>query len=365
MPKNDDIDKEFRVLNKLLEHKTGELHVIYNVSAIIGSTLNKDEVFGKLWPFLKKTLGLSSMSVYSTVDSGDCLSLVCSSRPKQDKTAFHFGEGAPGLAAMNAKPLLIEDASAFDGFLQFPGETRSARSSLIAVPLKSNEKVIGVLAIERKGRKFKNDDMDLAAMIAMLVSIGLQKCMFFEKTEYLSLRDSLTGLFNRRAFMERLDEEIKRVGRSKRPLSLIMMDIDRFKRVNDTYGHKEGDTLLSEMAATIAAQGRGSPVDILARYGGEEFTLLLTETGLEQAVAVAERVRNAVYDGQFGITIRHEGERPTISLGVATLCVGKSCESDFINDADIAMYHSKNSGRNRTSYMKDGRLHMAAAPAGG
>ena len=127
---------------------------------------------------------------------------------------------------------------------------------------------------------------------------------------------------------------------------------------NDTFGHSEGDRLLAETSALMADTVREAPTDILARYGGEEFALLLVTTNMNQALCVAERIRTAVAKKKFSLVIKHPGERPTISLGVATFRGKKCCESDLVVMADKALYHSKKNGRNLTSYMEGGNLHV-------
>ena len=165
------------------------------------------------------------------------------------------------------------------------------------------------------------------------------------KLRELSIRDGLTGLYNHRYFQERLRQEWERAKRYRRPLSLILMDIDHFKRINDTYGHPVGDQILKALSRLIRENIRAS--DIPARYGGEEFAVILPEADLQGAAGVGERLRAQVAEAPFKVNGR---EIPvTISLGVASSLPGSGPFSPqkLIEAADKALYYSKTHGRNR------------------
>jgi diguanylate cyclase (GGDEF)-like protein len=343
-------------LRWLLEQKVTELHVLFNIGTMVGESLRKADLLARIWPFLKDSLSLSALSVYDLNDEEGDLVLVFTSKTGQAQPHMPKGEGVPWAAANTGRPLIIPDASKFDGFLHYPAEKRSGRPSLIAVPLKAHDKVTGVLVAERKTRRFKGDDVDLVTMMGLLVAIGLEKCELFEKTEKMSLRDGLTGLYNHRVFVEKLHEEAERMHRTRRPVCLVMMDIDDFKRVNDTYGHVQGDAVLAEMSAVISSQIRNAPTDILARYGGEEFALILVEASLDQALVVAERIRKAVEWHDFAALKSGGDGRMTISVGVSESYYREDCEAGIVGDADKALYHSKINGKNKTSYVEGGRL---------
>jgi diguanylate cyclase (GGDEF)-like protein len=163
--------------------------------------------------------------------------------------------------------------------------------------------------------------------------------------ERLTLIDPLTGVWNRRYLERTLREQVKRFDRFSSPFAVLVMDIDRFKAVNDRLGHAVGDAVLTEVAHTIDGSIRGD-IDVLARYGGEEFVAVLPETDSAGAIAAAEKIRSIVADSAF----ESEGEhlRVTISIGIA------SCPEDARNDrgvflaADAAMYRAKAAGRNRS-----------------
>ena len=349
------MDNELELMQRLLEQKVDELHVLYNVSKVVGGSLKQAELHSELWRTLKKAMGLSAMTIYATVPDSGALSLSFTTlKAKNAKENIPSGEGAPYIAARTARPFFVKDRSTFQGFLHMPGEGRRNGASVIATPLKPRAGTAGVLVVERRTPRFTSDDVDLMAMVGLLVAIGLEKAALFEKTEGLSLRDGLTGLFNHRTLMDRLREEHARMKRTRRPLSFVMMDIDHFKHVNDTFGHKEGDRVLTEISALLTEQVRTAPTDVLARYGGEEFGLLLAETPLQDALNIAERLRAVVSAHPFGLVRDHPGEHVTISVGVSSQAREDLTDTDLVITADNALYYSKRGGRDKTSYAWDG-----------
>ena len=166
----------------------------------------------------------------------------------------------------------------------------------------------------------------------------------YRKTQELTLRDGLTGLYNHAAFQDFLEREFETFRRYNRPLSLIMADIDHFKAINDTFGHQTGDFILQELAALGRASVRKS--DLLARYGGEEFALILPDTDLAQAQILAGRLWQKVQEHRF---MHHEEVIPiTVSLGVAsTKTLEVTRKEELIRAADAALYRAKETGRNR------------------
>ncbi|WP_045856987.1 GGDEF domain-containing protein [Teredinibacter purpureus] len=160
----------------------------------------------------------------------------------------------------------------------------------------------------------------------------------------LSRVDGLTGLLNRKAWQGELEQEFKRFQRHGSCSSLIMFDIDHFKRVNDTYGHPTGDEVIRQTSATLRNQVRD--VDQAGRYGGEEFAVILVDTDAEGAQIMAERIRHAI----AALSVEHEGHAVnfTVSLGIAELNASVTDPSVWIDHADRALYEAKNSGRNNT-----------------
>lgn len=168
-----------------------------------------------------------------------------------------------------------------------------------------------------------------------------QKKRYYEE---LSRVDELTGVLNRRRFRQLLLAEIERAKRGNRSLPLLLIDIDNFKRVNDTYGHGVGDHVLRALATLLTAEMRR--IDHVARYGGEEFTVILTETGREGALAVAERIRKAVEEQDFRPEGLEEAIRLTVSIGMAVYPEDAEEEIELMVRADRALYAAKAAGKN-------------------
>ena len=192
------------------------------------------------------------------------------------------------------------------------------------------------------GEEYSIEELSFIQHLMSFVSLAIQNNLHYERT----LRDVKTGLYNNGFFLTRLNEEISRAKRSGSKTSIVLMDIDRFKKVNDVYGHLAGDRVLESLAMTIKQTLRAH--DIASRFGGEEFTLLLPNTDKGNAFAIAERLRNIV----ASMKVPWEPPLPqiTISLGVFTFDKDTNLsEEEIIKRADEALYMSKERGRNRTS----------------
>jgi diguanylate cyclase (GGDEF)-like protein len=166
----------------------------------------------------------------------------------------------------------------------------------------------------------------------------------------LSFRDNLTGLYNHRSFQEMMDKEVSRAQRYERPLSLVLVDIDNFKRVNDIYGHPVGDQVLRAIGSKLESTTRKSGA--VARYGGDEFALIVPETDMNGATILAERCRLAIE--QMTIQVGNQTIRTTVSFGVSSYSHGLPGMSKawMLDAADKALYQSKRAGRNKVTAMK-------------
>jgi len=225
-------------------------------------------------------------------------------------------------------------------------------SSVAMLPLVRYGRVIGSLTIGSfDERRFVRGVLtDFLEHFAAVLAICIENATNAERLRRQGLTDTLTAINNRRYFDQRLKEEIKTARRSGAPLSCMLLDVDYFKRVNDTYGHQVGDLVLREVAALIRAQLRGS--DVLSRYGGEEFSALLTNTTKDEAVEVANRIRRSIEQHVFD-TPEFDPFNVTISIGVATFCLPPDLDVDtrrageaLIGQADRVLYDAKADGRN-------------------
>ncbi len=215
----------------------------------------------------------------------------------------------------------------------------------ICIPLLNQDKVWGLFYLRTElPEGISSSQKQLAATVAEQMSLALYNLKLREQLRNDSIRDVLTGLFNRRYLDESLKQEIIKAKRNEQPLSVIMVDVDRFKRFNDTYGHDVGDIVLQELAKFLQQQVRES--DIVCRYGGEEMTLILINTPLDIAKQRAENICSGVRE----LSLTNQGTTLpplTISLGVACFPLHGTTGKEIIQRADIALYRAKKTGRNR------------------
>jgi diguanylate cyclase (GGDEF)-like protein len=211
-------------------------------------------------------------------------------------------------------------------------------STFAAIPLLSENKFVGILTIDNLSKV----DFDRFLIVAMQFALEMKKVLLYETVEELAITDSLTGLYTRRYFFERLDEELQRSKRHGFRFSFLMIDIDDFKRCNDTYGHLVGDVVLKDVSHITKESTR--EIDLTARYGGEEFSVILPETDRAGAVLVAERIRKKIDENIF--KAYDEKLKMTVSIGLAVYPDDSQEVSDLIEAADKALYAAKSSGKN-------------------
>jgi len=226
------------------------------------------------------------------------------------------------------------------------GEGEQPTGSLLAVALCAGGQPIGALSIQAEASNaYTSADLDALEMLAATAVIAIQNARLFGRVQQLATLDPLTGVANRRHFLELAHHEMERAKRYHHPLSLLMIDVDHFKQLNDTYGHLAGDQALQAIAARLRDNLREN--DIIGRFGGEEFVVLLPETGLEQALHVAERLRGAIGaqpvatdEGEVGVSV---------SIGVASCeCARQPLSVEqLLERADDALYVAKRRGRNQ------------------
>lgn len=244
-----------------------------------------------------------------------------------------------------ARRLPLRLADVRESYPAFRSIAEGVVRSWIGVPLIAHGEVLGLLTLHKRQRGFFDEThMRLAASFADHVAVALHNAQLYERTHRLAMTDPLTGLETRRSFMVHSDTLAEQAARYGRPLSIIMMDLDHFKRINDDHGHFVGDQVLTHVARTTREMLRKA--DVLCRYGGEEFVALLPETPLSEARRIAERIRLSVSQ------VRLEGVRYpiTVSLGISTVELESERSIEHaMNRADQALYRSKQQGRNRCS----------------
>ena len=259
--------------------------------------------------------------------------------PDDGPRRLALGEGVAGTVASTGEALRGRTGP---DLAPAPGEPTGA--TVVAVPLTSSTTVIGVLLLldRADGEEFDDRDLSTLRTFTSQATVAVDNVLLHEEARRLSVTDGLTGLWNFRYFQLTLAKEIERGSRFDRPLALLMLDLDHFKRVNDQYGHQRGDAVLIELAERL--RGLVRDVDTLARYGGEELVVVLPETDEPGAVRAAERICEAVRATTFGLP----GELPvpvTVSIGVAVFPGHGATPSALLRAADDALYAAKREGR--------------------
>jgi diguanylate cyclase (GGDEF)-like protein len=263
------------------------------------------------------------------------------------------GEGIVGLAAKRRNAIILRDARR-EGRHPYYSLTTAQKNSLgpisvLALPLLDASEVIGVIELECRGWNLYNlSDAKRLESLAALAAMSLANQRLHRVILHQAVTDGLTGVFNKRHALQLLNDEVRRAKRYGNPLSILMMDIDYFKKYNDSFGHVQGDLVLQQFAETVKSSLRST--DIIGRFGGEEFFVIMPEAVREAALASAERIRIAVESAKFpGNRDTDETVTKTVSIGVATLFGTASDAPSLISAADEALYRAKRDGRNQVA----------------
>lgn len=277
-------------------------------------------------------------------ERNDLLVLACTNMEPDFSGSYQpLTEHGTGRVVRSRQPLLIRDYQTWENRLNdYAGFGAHA---ILLVPLLAGDQVLGIVSIghTHPEKNFDEGDVELLTLFAQQATIALQNARLFAEVQRLATTDSLTGLHNRRSFFDMAQRLYEHAIRYHRPLSAVMLDIDHFKQINDSFGHAIGDQVLRSMADTCVGTLR--TIDVVGRYGGEEFVILLPETDLTGARLVAERMRQQVLAEP--VPTDRGALAITVSLGVSE--IAPTCHSleQLIDYADQALYAAKQGGRNR------------------
>lgn len=322
-----------------------QVHVLRTLHHRLIAHLHPDRLLQDLGEELRRLLVFDRLSLWSYARQEAHLQNV-GVHPQQERAAFpaylEVG-GILGKAIDRRKPLVLTDELR----ARLPEMAEYFEGSVLIIPLAVHEYPWGLLILERAAHRepFVRADYEAIQVVVDHLAILLENIRLYRETAEMAVRDGLTGLLNHRRLHERLKEELSRSLRYHHPLTLLMIDVDYFKRYNDTYGHQQGDELLRILAEILRQNIRQS--DIAGRYGGEEFAVILPETDKESAVVLAQRLCEVVARTPFP---GHPGGPPTrctISIGVAGFPDDALTVSDLVAAADTALYRAKRYGKNR------------------
>ena len=335
-------------VNELLDRKLYEATILSEIGRVARNLVHTDETFTSV-------MGLVARVVDFTVGAmafveGDELDVVLMVHRHAGPAVIEEAKARlleavarerKGAALSRVQARLFAPATASGG----PEE--HALGGFAAFPVVTNERLVGLLALGGKSiARLAPESAGFLDQVANQSYIVMENSRLFDRIRNLSVRDGLTGLYNHRHILEILQGEFDRHGRYQDPFSILMIDIDHFKKVNDAHGHPAGDAVLREIAAVI--QGCLRTVDSVGRYGGEEFVVVLPRTLHDEAMETAERVRSRV--GAHVFHAHDEGLSVTISVGVATASSSGTDTADaVVREADKALYRAKSAGRDRTA----------------
>jgi len=254
-----------------------------------------------------------------------------------------FNEGFTTVVARSGKPIIIQDVN-IDSSVSHIGIKSEGIESFAVVPIMSKEQVLGVIAIgSHRVHQFPPLTTRLLDTITMQIGMAIDNARLYERALHLAFTDNLTGLYNRRYLLDQLEREFARAARNESSVSLVMIDLDGLKAINDWFGHNEGDVVLKKVGKVLKQNTRAS--DVAARCGGDEFVLLAPDTDSKSAYIIAERVRSQVE--RCRPKIASQELTITISIGIAAYPGHASCVTELLKRADEAMYNAKGLGGNQ------------------
>ncbi len=339
---------EMETLHHDLRKRLSELNSLYLISLTLSKTLDLNEILKSFKSLFQKKIKVDHFGIFLLDESLSTLILHSSfGLPKNNnlQNSFKFGEDIFGKALELEEIVYIPDVSVAQEFQFFGGVPKTGSFMVVPILLRKNHP-LGVFSLYRhKTSAFNKEDRIFFKRVGLEIAKVLDKSLLFQHTKELSITDDLTGLYNRRYFNQRFEREVQRAKRYRRPLSIIMVDIDYFKNYNDINGHLLGDEVLKKVAYLIESNLRKA--DIVARYGGEEFVILLPEIDKSHADQVAEKLRRTIELKHFPKEQYQPNKNLTISIGLATLPDDSTNSRELIEFADRALYRAKAEGRNR------------------
>lgn len=322
-------------LNAKLERSVAELRAITEITELIHSTLDIDTVGPTLLEILEKVIDIPTASLYAI-----------------DKTKHETVFSATTIGGRAGRPFTLDDLSTTD--TDTPPE-----GALSCIELLDHNQTLVVFCAEGDAiDALSADDRIVLQAVASELVVAVENSRLYRLTKRLAITDELTDLHNYRYLQQRLDDEIGRAGRYDKKLSLLMLDLDDFKQVNDAHGHRVGDMALHELGQLLKSAVR--EVDIVARYGGEEFSIILPETDASGAFIVAEKIREAISLHRFKDVDGAPSIHLTASIGLASYPVHANDKESLLRSADDAVYHAKSTGKDR---VRAPRLRLRRLPA--
>ena len=348
-----DVSEDYVIdkITDLLDRKLYETTILNDIASLSGSLQDFPETVSSVFEILEKLFAYNSGSILFTGEQELYLYI---NRPCSQEALEELAEetmqAATGYAWKVSDSSMVERVVLNEDRVQEAPQEKQQKPAYIHIPLTAHKTVIGVFIMSGPPTPaFRRDAPAILNLVSNELTMILDNARLYEGAKRMAITDGLTKIYNHRFFQELFEKEFKRAARYNSTFSLIMLDIDLFKRINDTYGHLFGDEILKDMASLV--KGCLRTMDILARYGGEEFAILLPETDLEDSVLTAERIRMVVENHEFFPLSKGEPVKVTVSQGVTVFpSSGIEKRSDIVAKADAALYEAKEAGRNCVRY---------------
>ena len=328
-----------------LEKTQIQLETIYETSRSLAEIHNMDEVLEEINNIADGVLGFPMTSVLILDEPRTQLEVVAKV-VNGSKQIFNIPpkidlSGVCGRVIKTGKIQKVDDLKSDMNYII----GLEGGQSEMAVPMRARGKIVGVLNAEStKEKAFSERDIKLFSILASSAGMAIDNARMHKQISDLTMIDDLTGIYNYRYFVQKLDEERKRATRYDLPISLIMMDLDWFKKTNDSYGHEVGNIVLKELVKVVQSCIRDT--DTFCRYGGEEFIIILPQTKSAEAAVLAERIRAQVELYDFGRSTGVKNLKTTISLGVTAFPDNGLPTLELVQTVDMALYRAKGSGKN-------------------
>jgi diguanylate cyclase (GGDEF)-like protein len=324
------------------------LEILTDIVKTANSILEPKKVIDLIMAKIQRLIPSEAWSILMVDEKRQLLTFeLALGKKAQDVSSLRvkIGQGIAGWVAATGKPVIVNNARRDRRFSpEYDDRTTFKTRSVLCAPLISRGRTIGVVEIiNRRGGRFSAADRQILLTLVEPCAIAIENATLFQKTERLTVTDDLTQLFNSRYLTLYLDREIKRCKRHGIPLSLIFLDLDGFKEVNDWHGHLAGSSTLSEVGRILTGAVRES--DILVRYGGDEFVAVLPETPAEGALVIAERIRESIEAHSF-LGDMKLAVRISASFGIACFPEHALTPGGLIQKADQAMYRVKERDKN-------------------
>jgi diguanylate cyclase (GGDEF)-like protein len=333
-------ERQMRAINRVLEAGS-DMGRKLALPEVLSQLVNMLKQFEESVPWQTVVVYIASYDAAAKEDLLRAEALAGSNGDFYRGATLHFGEGVVGHAAMEQLPIIVADLQKEPREQLVPKP--KAAHGFMAVPIVSEGQTIGCVSfIALRPNEYTFEQQRLVDRLIRLASVGIQNARLHEKTVELAETDSMTGLLTNRAYQERLEAEFRKAQAARQSLSLLILDVDYFKRINDTYGHPQGDELLRQLGDVLRQHARKA--DICCRYGGDEFTIVMPETIKAEAAMVAGRIRQAIEETTF--TLDGNPANVTISIGVAGYPQDVGQKVALVAAADKALYAAKHNGRN-------------------